>query len=628
MVLHQLTGDERWLQDPYRPTRTRGQDDHDTGGLDPAVQQEIRDAAGVALAAWYQGAPAAVPAPDVEHLQRMMQVCVAEDVPVEYARMGRVVMGFEDPADDAEAAAPAGTSSGPRDPGTVSAIIVGAGVSGIVAAKEFLDRGIPFTILDKNAGFGGTWFENVYPGCGVDTPSYLYSFTFAPRSWNRYFARRPEVAEYMSSVAEGLGLRSRTVLGVEVVGAEFDGASDTWTVTGRAVDGTETQYQATILVASTGLFSPPKVPQLPGAAEFTGPAFHSARWPEGLDLAGKRVAVIGSGASAMQVVPAISTGTAEVTVFQRTPQWIIPMEKYFDDVDAEVHRLMEQVPFYHVWYRFRLVWMWNDKIHATLRMDPQWQGSPAAANKVNDRTRQMMTGYIEQQLAGRPDLLAKSVPEYPPFAKRILIDNGWYRSLLRPNVTLVAESVAGLDADGVVTSTGDHHPADVVVYATGFETDRYLHPIRVLGRGGAVLSEVWNGTDPRAYLGMTVPGFPNLFLMYGPNTNPPGGSFIYIAECQGHYIGTMASMMLRDGISAVECKPERYETYTEQVDVAAAGLLWSHPRVASYYKNAFGRVVTNSPWRVVDYWHMTRHPDLADFDCSTAGAPANRPAAG
>jgi 4-hydroxyacetophenone monooxygenase len=607
MVLHHLTGEEQWLADPYRPTRARGQEDHDTGGLDEDLQRQIRSAAATAIHRWYRGEPAATGSPDEYHLRRMMEACVGEPVPAEYAHMGRVEMGFD--------ADPSSRADHPLEPpqADVSAIVIGAGVSGLAVTKRFRDAGVPFTVLERNREVGGTWFENGYPGCGVDTPSYLYSFSFARRAWNRYFARQPEVAAYMSSVADEFDLRSSIVFGAEVVRAEYDEDAAMWTVTARGPDGREIAYTATILVSAVGLFNPPKVPTLPGADEFDGAAFHSARWPAGLVLSGKRVAVVGTGASAMQIVPAISAGPTEVTVFQRTPQWIAPMEKYFDDVSGDVHWLMDHVPYYHEWYRFRLVWLWNDKVHAGLRMDPEWTGSPAAVNRVNDRNRQYLTAYIEQQLDGFPELLGKSVPQYPPFAKRMLLDNGWYRALKRPNVSLVDETVVALERDGVVTTSGARHPADVVVYATGFETDRYLHPIEVTGRGGAVLAKAWNETDPRAFLGMTVPGFPNLFLMYGPNTNPPGGSYIYIAECQSHYIASLAATMRARGIASVDCRDERYEAYTSEVDAAAAELLWSHPGVESYYKNAFGRVVTNSPWRVVDYWHMTRQPDLADY---------------
>ena len=619
MALHQITGDRRWLREPHLPTRARGQEAHDTGGLPEDVQATIRQAAAVAIEGLARGGEPAIPAPGAEQLQEMMSVCFGEAVPPEYARMAEVEMGFTPALAPDLVEEVRGSSAVP------SAIVIGAGVSGIAAAKYLRDIGAEVTILERNSGPGGTWHTNQYPGCGVDVPSHLYSFSFTDHDWHGWFAKQPDVGRYIEAVVDDLALGDAIVHGCEVRSAEWDDHRSEWVVTAELEDGSAQTFRATLLIPAAGLFNPPHVPNLPGADDFRGPAFHSSQWPEGLDVSGRRVAVLGSGASAMQIVPAISRDpSTPVVVFQRNPQWIAPVEGYFDAIPDDASWLFRHVPFYRQWYRIRLAWVWADKVHAGLAVDPEWEGHPAAVNKANDRVRQHLTDYVTAKLHDAPDLLKASIPDYPPYARRLLIDNGWFDALRRSNVQLVTEGVTSLTADGVVSVSGAEHPADVVVYATGFRTSEYLHPIRIVGRGGRVLAEEWQGSSPRALLGMAVPGFPNLFMMYGPNTNPPGGSYIWIAECQARWISHMAALFAGEGLSSVEPSQEAFENYVTKVDEELSGLLWSRPEVDSYYKDDRGHVVTNSPWRVVDYWAMTRRPDLGDFELMPTPVQAGR----
>ncbi len=307
------------------------------------------------------------------------------------------------------------------------------------------------------------------------------------------------------------------------------------------------------------------MPDLDGLDSFRGPVFHTAEWRGDVDLTGKRVAVVGTGASAMQVVPAVADRTAHLTVFQRSPQWVAPNEEYFAPVGDDVHWLMEHVPWYHAWYRFRLAWVFNDRVHPSLQIDESWDDPGRSLNAVNDGHRRYFTRYIERQLQGRPDLIEKCVPDYPPFGKRMLLDNGWYAALRRDDVELVTDSVVRLTETGVVTAGGEEHAADVVVLSTGFAARSYLPGIRVAGRDGRELHDVWGDEDAVAHLGMTVPGFPNLFLMYGPNTNAgAGGSFIFVAESQGRYIVDLLATMVRDGIGALDCRPEVLERWVSE----------------------------------------------------------------
>lgn len=604
MVTYQLTGDEHWLEDPFRPTKGAALEPHDSGGFTGEAAAELRAGAVAAITAWSRGAEPAVTAPEPELLRRMLSTTMAEEVPTEYERLMREEMGF-----GPTPAAPPVPAEQIADRG-FSVIIIGAGLSGLIAAVRLRAAGVPFVVLERNDDVGGVWRTNTYPGAGVDTPSYLYSVSFFPRNWSTHFGKRDEVAAYTADMAEHFGLREHIEFGVEVDSATWDGDAQRWTVT--AAGGR--RWRAPAVISAVGLFNTPKIPDLPGMHSFAGPIFHTARWPEDLDLTGKRVAVVGTGASAMQVVPAVAERTEHLAVFQRSPQWVAPNAEYFAPVGDDVHWLMARVPYYHAWYRFRLAWVFNDRVHPSLQIDPDWEHPERSLNAVNDAHRRYFTRYLKQQLDGRPDLVEKCLPRYPPFGKRMLLDNGWYAALRRDDVELVTEPVTRITESGVETR-GQQYPADVVVLSTGFDAQHYLPGIAVTGRGGHELHDVWGTENAVAHLGITVPGFPNLFLMYGPNTNAgAGGSFIFVAESQARYIVDLLARMLGEDIGVLDCRPEALERWVAGVDDAHARMVWSHSGMSTYYRNSQGRVVTNSPYRVVDYWATTREPDLSDFD--------------
>ncbi len=607
-VLFQLTGDRRWLRDPYRPTRSRGMDNNDSGGFPADVAEEITDAVLDAVLAHEAGAPIAVPAPTGEQLRELLSLANGEPAPPEYAEMLAEDLGFS----------PAPTSAATTDIDTersaggasIDAVIVGAGVSGMLAAIRLREAGIDHVVLEKNTEVGGGWWENTYPGAGVDTPSHLYSYSFAPRDWSTHFGKRDEVEQYLRDVADAYDLRRVIRFGTEVAAAEYDERSATWTV--RTAGGEV--LTARVLISATGALNRPKVPAIPGLDTFTGRIFHTAEWPDDLDLTGRRVAVVGAGASAMQVVPAVVDDVGQLTVFQRSPQWIAPNDVYFERIDSDVHLLMNRVPFYRAWYRARLAWNFNDRVHASLQVDPQWEHPDRSVNAANDAHRRVFTRYIESELDGRPDLIAKSLPDYPPFGKRMLLDNGWYRAVRHDNVDLVTEAVAEITPTGLRGDGGTEVEADVIVLATGFHTHRFLWPIDIRGRSGTSLADAWGPEDAHAYLGITVPDFPNLFVTCGPGTAlGHGGSFITIAECQVRYIVDLLTTMAEQGIRSAEVRADVEADYTRRHDDAHARMLWTHPGMTNWYRNADGRVVSTMPWRIVDYWRMTRHADLDDY---------------
>ena len=608
MVLVHLTGDRRWLDERYRPTRPKGLDDNDSGGLPEDVQEEIRQAAAEAIGAHLAAGSPPLPVPDPAVLAEMLGVSVGEDVPPEYGPM--LAMDLDNQLSGRhEPDPPAGVPDG------FTVLVIGAGPCGIAAGIALRRAGIPFTIVDPHDDVAGTWYDNGYPGAAVDTPNHLYSFSFAPQDWTRYFAGRDEIRSYLVRAADDFGLRPHLRLRCEVRSAHYDAGSQSWEVTVRTATGQVETLRATVVISAVGALNRPSIPPLPGLASFVGPSFHTARWPAGLDLRGKRVGVIGTGASAMQVVPAIVDEAESVTIFQRSPQWAAPFEKFKKDVPAGLREILVEVDVYRAWYRLRQAWTFNDKVHPSLVRDPDWPDQHRSINRINEAHRRYFTQYILDEIGDRPDLVDKVVPTYPPYGKRMLLDNGWYRAVTRDNVVLETEAVAEVLPDRVVTTAGTEHVVDVLVLATGFDAVNFLASYEVRGRSGATLRDTWDGDDARAYLGVAVPDFPNFFMLNGPNTQTGhGGSLLYLVECQLDVVMSALTQMVEKGIGALECRPEVYDRYSRAVDDQHARMIWTHPDVSNYYRNSRGRVVLSSPWRIVDFWGMTRHADLDDFD--------------
>jgi len=338
------------------------------------------------------------------------------------------------------------------------------------------------------------------------------------------------------------------------------------------------------------------------------------------------VAVIGTGASAFQFVPEIAPDVAHLTVFQRTAPWLGPTPNYHDKVGEGKKWLLKHVPFYAKWYRFWLWWMLTDGIYDFVKADPDWTARKDSVGAQNDMLREMLTQYTRGQLEGLPALQDAATPNYPPGGKRSVRDNGvWLGALKRPNVETVTAPIAEITPTGLKTADGRSFDVDVIVYGTGFTASEFLEPMRFKGKGGIDLHRQWNG-DARAYLGVTVPNFPNLFIMYGPNTNiVVNGSIIFFSECEIRYIQGLLELLLKSNASAIEVKKDVHDAFNVKVDAMNKQMAWGVPQVTSWYKNKKGRVSQNWPWPLVDYWNATRAPNPNDYDLS--GAPDRRAAA-
>lgn len=629
MCLVHITGDLSWLEPPFTPKRDVRLIPDPTAGLDEDAQAAIRQAA---MALLLEGRhAAAIHDPGDELMQRMMSVSLGEEVPPEYAPMVREELGFVSRAytlDEASQADPTSQRNQASQSDRASqsdqafqrgaseegVVIVGAGVSGIALAVRLKEMGVPFVILERSNNLGGVWNHNRYPGCGVDTPNHSYSYSFGERyPWSRYFSPREEILDYIEGIVDQYGLRDHIRFDATVTGAVWNHDTQRWDIE-YATPAGQARMSGRYFVSAIGQLSDPFIPALKGKEDYKGRSFHSMHWPTDLDVAGKRVAVIGTGATSMQLVPSIYKKASQVDVYQRTAQWVRPIEGYAESIKPGARWLLRNMPYYAQWFRFNMFWRYGDGLLACLNRDPEWPHQERSVNRTNDRHREEMLAFIEKHLEDRPDLLKKCVPEYPPYGKRILLDNNWYGTLKEPNVELITDRIERVTESGIKTTSGEERPADIIVYATGFKLTEMAARLNVSGLHGQSLQDLWSDGDPQAYLGMTVSGFPNFFMMIGPNSAPAhGGSVIFQAECQARYITACIAQMRERGIGAIDLKPEVLRQHVEEIDAAHEKLVWTHPSVSTYYRNAKGRVFSVIPWRFVDFWKMTHEPRLDDY---------------
>ncbi len=471
--------------------------------------------------------------------------------------------------------------------GGPSVAIIGCGFGGIAAAIKLLRAGIQdFTIYEQSDGIGGTWWVNRYPGAEVDVASHLYSYSFARRNWTRTHARQEELQHYLETVVDEFGIRPRLELGTEVKSAIWHEESSSYELT---LSG-EQKVSANAVISAVGFLNVPRYPNWPGLETFAGPIFHTACWPEGLDLTGKRVAVVGTGSTSAQVVPAIAPITEHVDLFQREPGWIFPkgVRDFNEDERARFSKPLEYRK-----ERLRRLWeIEKGQLFGTLHRP---------GTKLNQLRESQCRGYIDAVFKDRPDLAKLVTPAYPFPGKRPVQSGDFYPSLLRENVELVPLAVESVTERGPVDAHGIEHRADVIVLATGFRTTEYLSTIEVRGRDGRSLEETWAG-EPAAFLGITVPGFPNFFILYGPNTN--GGEIVTHLVAQASFAARAIRRLARRQARVVEVRPWAYSKYNRLIQRAMRGTAWEVSN--NYYKSASGRVVTQWPYGSIPYRLLTK----------------------
>ncbi len=494
--------------------------------------------------------------------------------------------------------------------------VIGAGMSGLLAAHRLRQAGIDVTVFEKNADVGGTWLQNTYPGCRVDVASHLYCYSFAQRDdWPQHFSVQAELLDYFRSFAADFGLRQFIHFSTIVEAMTFDDQTATWEVSTVDDDGRHEIGIFHAVINATGQLNRPKLPDIAGRTTFAGPAFHSAEWDHDIDLTGKRVAVVGTGASAAQFIPIVAEQADQVFVLQRTPNWLAPTLDYHNDVPNGLRWLLNHVPYYSQWYRFWLFWRFAEGILPAVKVDPQWDGQGHSVSAANEQLRSLLGMYLGLCFGDRPDLLAKVLPDYPPAAKRILRDNGiWATTLKRDNVHLITDAIATIGPTGLRMADGTAHDVDVIIYGTGFQASRFLTPMTVTGRGGVDLHRQWDG-NARAYLGIVAPKFPNFFMLYGPNTNiVVNGSIIYFSECEVHYVMQCLHHILETQARAIDCLPAVHDRYNARIDEGNRAMAWGASSVNSWYKSDSGRVAQNWPFSLLEFWQQTRRINSADYE--------------
>lgn len=500
--------------------------------------------------------------------------------------------------------------------------IVGAGFAGIAMGVQLANLGVPFTIYERRAEVGGVWSINTYPDVRVDTVSFTYEYAFEKKyPWTEYFARQSDVRAYIDHVARKYGVYEHIRFGSDITQARFDEPTQRWTLT---VQGEEsvTEVEANVVVAASGVFATPRELSVEGVSDFTGQIVHTARWNEDVEYAGKKVAVIGNGSTGVQLLSKIAEKAESVTVYQRTPQWISPRTNYGVPISDELQWLIQKMPFYWNWNKY-VAGLATIDLRNVLMPDAEWIANGGQISKRNDMLREILVGYISAQVDGRQDLIDKLVPDYPPMTRRPVVDNNWYASLTRNNVELVTTPIARMTDTAIVTSDGEARETELVIAAVGFQTEKYIWPTQYFGLGGVTLEDVWTAQGAQAHLGMTVPGFPNMFMLYGPNSQPvaSGAGLPVWFEVWTGYIAECIVGMLEKGRASMVIRKDAFDEYNEQLHEEAKKLIYLMPNSAmekNYYVNEFGRLQMNAPWNGEKYYELCEKPDESHYDFTDA----------
>lgn len=495
----------------------------------------------------------------------------------------------------------------------VGIAILGAGFAGICMAIKLLERGRDdFVILEKASDLGGTWRDNTYPGCGCDVPAHLYSYSFAQSpNWSRVYARQPEILAYIRRVAADYDIERRILYNTPVKQLAWDEAASRW----RLMTADGRQFSARVVVSAVGGLHVPKTPSIPGLESFNGPVFHSARWRHDVDLTGKDVAVVGTGASAIQIIPEIATIVRRLTVYQRSPPWVLPRRDY------EVPPSLKWA-FAHVPGLLRLVRAWHywtaEAIALGLVYKPKLMGIGQKASAA----------YKEREIAD-PDLRLKLNPFYTLGCKRMLLSDDFYATMTRPNVELVTGDIREVRPGGMVAADGVERTSDVIVFATGFDAFNATADMSIRGRGGRTLAEDW-ADGPEAYRGVVVSGYPNLFLLVGPNSGLGHNSIVFMIEAQVHYIMQCLKWLERGRLETVDVRPDVQAAWNDALAERFRPTVWQHKPggspwqlpCTSWYVNAKGRNTTLWPGFSAGYWLAMRRAKLSDYVPTEAAGSA------
>lgn len=496
-------------------------------------------------------------------------------------------------------------------------IIVGAGISGIAAAIPLKKLGIPFEIIERQGGIGGTWLLNTYPDCRVDTLVYLFQYKFEKKyKWKDFFSSREDLQEYIEYVATKWGVKDKIKYNREVVAARWDETAKLWVMDLKHKDGREKTITCNAIISAAGLFSTPNLPDIKGIHDYKGPIFHTAQWDHTTDYHGKDVALIGTGSTGTQLTPMVAEGAKHLSIYQRTPNWIASYEGYRAKVTDQMHWMCDEMPYYWNWYCYS-AWFRSLQLANTQYHDPEWRAQGGLINKRNDFLRESLTKFIDEKFGDRPDLRVKVTPKQAPMVRRLVVDNGFYDALKRDNVDLIIKDIERITPKGIKTQDGVEIEYDMIVLGAGFKTSQYLWPVDYTGTQGMTLGKAWEIDGARSYLGMTMPYYPNLFTLYGPNHQPRGGSLYSYGEMWARYAIASIVGMIERGANSMEVKKDVFDRYQARLDEANRKLIWESEG-AAYYVNEHGRQAVNMPWTTAEYHPMIVKPDFGDYKLTYA----------
>jgi len=495
--------------------------------------------------------------------------------------------------------------------------IIGSGFSGMAAAIQLERLGIKYRILERFAGLGGTWYLNNYPEARVDIPTFSYQYKFEKNyPWKSYFAAQEELQEYAEHIATKYELKQHISFETSLKAATWNEENSCWDLLIENADKQQESYSTNVIISASGLFSTAKLPDITGIDRFAGKMFHTTNWDHDYDYSGKRVALIGTGSTGTQLARGVAQNAAKLSIFQRTANWVTPIKGYHAEVSDEIRWLLNNMPGYQNWFVYSnsISEFGAQDLH---ELDPEWIAAGGKVNAKNQALRESLTDFIHSKVGADSDLAAKLIPDHSPMSRRLVIDNSWYDTLLRDNVDLIAGGIKEITENGIVDENGVEHDFDLIILGAGFDVSKYMWPVEYKGKDGITLESKWRKDGARAFKGLTIPDFPNLFVIYGPNSQARAGGFHSIVECLSRYIGNLLTHMLENDKGEIAVKETVFQEYNQEMDEALSKLLWEDEQGGGgYYVNEHGRAGVIMPWRLHEFYELINHTDVENYNIS------------
>ncbi|KAF2489014.1 FAD/NAD(P)-binding domain-containing protein [Lophium mytilinum] len=548
--------------------------------------------------------------PSFEESSNLMKIFTGEKLKPSELRLGHEELAFE----NMPRAVNWSKQPSPETLKNFHVVVVGAGINGISTAVSLKRLGINYTVIDRQSDTGGTWIINTYPEARVDTLGFSFQYKFERGyKWKEMFPSAQELREYLDYVAVKHDVKPRFKFNRELIAAIWDEESQSWQLTLKLPDGSTEPMTANAIISAGGLFATANLPDIPGIKSYKGTMFHTTGWDNSYDYHNKRIAVIGNGSSGAQLIPGLAKTASHLAIYQRTPQWIAPYDGYRAKVPAHLDWLLDRMPYYRNWYGYAL-FVRGMQLPPLQVEDKEWIAKGGLINERNDGMRKGLTAYIESKVGKDSPMLPKLIPKSAPLVRRLVVDNGYYDALMRDNTELVTEGITSFTEKGIKTADGKEREFDLVVLGCGFKPTEYLYPCDYTGRDGAKLDKTWAKDGARSYLGLTIPGYPNLFTLYGPNHQPRGGPSLHSwSEIWGRYAIAGIVKLIEGGKRSMEVKQEVYDEYNGRLDKENAKLIWEREG-AGYFVNKFGRQGVNMPWTSEVYHAWVVSPELGEYD--------------